>query len=154
MKKLLSFAIVLMISSSALFAQSIKEEIEYYQSLFGMEKKGVVASFLELDEKDPFWEMYDEYETLRKELGQKRLKTLFSYAENYENLSDEKTDELVKESIATRNAVNALIVKYYKKAKKLSGSKTAAQFYQIENYFISAINSQLYVTVPLIGELE
>ena len=154
MKKLLSFAIVLLISSSALFAQSIKEEIEYYQSLFGMEKKGVVASFLELDEKDPFWEMYDEYETLRKELGQKRLKTLFSYAENYENLSDEKTDALVKESIASKNADNALIAKYYKKAKKLSGSKTAAQFYQIENYFINAINGQLYVTIPLIGELE
>jgi hypothetical protein len=154
MKKLLSFAIVLLISSSALFAQSIKEEIEYYQSLFGMEKKGVVASFLELDEKDAFWEMYDEYETLRKELGQKRLKTLFAYADHYEDLTDEKTDQLIKESIATRNSVNTLIAKYYKKAKKISGSKTAAQFYQIENYFINAISSQLYITVPLIGELE
>lgn len=154
MKKLLSFAIVLLISTSALLAQSIKEEIEYYQALFGMEKKGVVASFLELDENDPFWEMYDEYETLRKELGRKRLKVLIEYAENYGNLSDERTDALVKESITVKADFNSLIAKYYKKAKKISGSKTAAQFFQIENYFVNAVDGQLYISLPLIGELD
>ena len=151
MKKLLAFAILLFVSSTMLFAQSMQEEIDYYQSIFGMEKKAVVASFLDLDEKDEFWPIYDEYEKLRKELGQKRLNTLMDYAEHYENLTDDKTDDLVKENIAIRKAATDLIVKYYKKTKKVSGSKTAAQFYQIENYFVTAVSAELYMSVPLIG---
>ena len=154
MKKLLSIAIILIATSTMVFAQSMQEEMDYYQSIFGMEKKVVVASFLELDEKDAFWPMYDEYEKLRKELAQKRLSTLMDYAEHYENLTDEKTDALVKQSIESKKEVNDLIVKYYKKAKKISGSKTAAQIFQIENYFVTAINSELYISIPLIGELE
>jgi len=154
MKKLLAFAILLFVSSTMLFAQSMQEEIDYYQSIFGMEKKAVVARFLDLDEKDAFWPIYDEYEKMRKGLGQKRLSTLMDYAEHYENLTDEKTDVLVKESIENRKSGNDLIIKYYKKVKKISGSKTAAQFYQIENYFVTAVSSELYMSVPLIGELE
>lgn len=154
MKKLLSIAILLFVSSTMLFAQSMQEEIDYFQSIFGMEKKAVVTGFLELKETDAFWPIYDEYEKARKALGQKRLSLLLDYAEHYENLTDEKTDALMKASIKNRIAGYDLIVKYYKKIKKASGSKTAAQFHQIENYFVTAVNSELYISVPLIGELE
>ena len=154
MKKLLSIAIILFASSTMVFAQVQQEEIDYYQSIFGMEKKVVVANFLELGENDAFWPIYDEYEKARKKMGQKRLETLIGYAENYDDLTDEKTDELVKQNISLRKRTNDLITKYYKKVKKTSGSKVAAQFYQIENYFITAIRSELYLSVPLIGELE
>ena len=119
-----------------------------------MEKKLVVAAFLDLDENDAFWTVYDEYEKARKELGQKRFKLIVDYAENYDNLTDEKTDELVKTNQAIRNGTTKLLNKYYKKVKKASGSKTAAQFYQIENYFITAITAEIYSNIPLIGELE
>ncbi|NOR75859.1 MAG: hypothetical protein GQ525_11945 [Draconibacterium sp.] len=154
MKKLFSIAIILIASGTMTFAQVQKEEIDYYQSIFGMEKKIVVANFLELEESDAFWAIYDEYEKGRKELGEKRIKLILDYAEHYAELTDDKTDDLVKESISLRNGTQSLVVKYYKKVKKVSGSKTAAQFYQIENYFITAIQSELYTDVPLIGELD
>jgi hypothetical protein len=154
MKKILSIAIFFFASSSMVFSQVQKEEIDYYQSIFGMEKKMVVAAFLDLEKDDAFWPIYDEYEKLRKELGQKRFQLIVDYAENYDNLTDEKTDELVKTNQAVRNGTTKLINKYYKKVKKASGSKTAAQFYQIENYFITAITAQIYSNIPLIGELE
>ena len=154
MKKILSIAIILFATSSIVVAQVPQEEIDYYQSIFGMEKKLVVAAFLDLDENDPFWTVYDEYEKARKELGQKRFKLIVDYAENYDNLTDEKTDELVKTNQAIRNGTTKLLNKYYKKVKKISGSKTAAQFYQIENYFITAITAEIYSNIPLIGELE
>jgi len=154
MKKILSIAIILIATSSMVFSQVQQEEIDYYQSVFGMEKKMIVSAFLELDENDPFWKVYDEYETARKELGQRRFKLISEYAENYDNLTDEKTDELVKKSQAIRKSTTSLLNKYYKKVKKASGSKVAAQFYQIENYFIFAISSEIYTNLPFVGELE
>ena len=154
MKKLFSIAIILIASITMSFAQVQQEEVDYYQSIFGMEKKIVVANFLELEETDAFWATYDEYEKERKKLGQKRLELIVKYAENYDDLTDDKTDELVKESISLRKATEALVVKYYKKVKKVSGSKIAAQFYQIENYFVTAIQAELYTDVPLVGELD
>ena len=154
MKKLFSIAIILIASVTMSFAQVQQEEIDYYQSIFGMEKKIVVANFLELEETNAFWAIYDEYEIARKELGQKRLNLIVKYAENYDNLTDEKADAVIKSSISLRKSTTDLINKYYKKVKKVSGSKTAAQFYQIENYFITAIQAELYTDVPLIGELD
>ncbi len=154
MKKLFSIAIILIASITMSFAQVQQEEIDYYQSIFGMEKKIVVANFLELEETDAFWAIYDEYEKARKELGQKRLNLIIKYAENYDNMTDEKADAVIKNSISLRKGNQDLVIKYYKKVKKVSGSKTAAQFYQIENYFITAIQAELYTDVPLIGELD
>ncbi len=154
MKKLLSIAIILIAASTMAFSQVQQEEIDYYQSIFGMEKKGVVASFLKLDETDSFWKIYDAYEKERKDIGQKQINLLLDYAKNYETLTDDKTDDLVKESMRIRKSSSSLIAKYYKKVKKEKGSKIAAQFYQIENYFVIAIRAQLYSDVPLIGELE
>ena len=154
MKKLFSIAIILIASITMSFAQVQQEEIDYYQSIFGMEKKIVVANFLELEETDAFWAIYDEYEKARKALGQKKLELIVNYAEHYDDLTDEKTDELMKENISLRKKTNELVTKYYKKVKKVSGSKTAAQFYQIEHYFITAVQAELYTDVPLIGELD
>ena len=65
--------------------------------MFGMQKKEMIASFIELDSNSPFWVDYDAYELERKALGQKRLAILSDYAENYLSLSDEKTDDLIKQ---------------------------------------------------------
>jgi hypothetical protein len=156
MKKLFSIAILLFAVSTTVFSQVEiqQEEIDYYQSIFGMEKKVVVANFLQLEEKDAFWTIYDEYEKERKVLGQKRLNIIIEYAEHYESLEDEKTDELIKQSIAFKKDVNNVIAKYYKNVKKVSGSKIAAQFYQIENYFVTAVGVEMYKAIPLIGELD
>ncbi|GAB1454229.1 hypothetical protein MASR2M47_42850 [Draconibacterium sp.] len=54
-------------------AQSNKEETEFIQSIFGMGKKAVVAEFLGIDGDNPFWALYDAYETKRKELGQRTI---------------------------------------------------------------------------------
>jgi len=154
MKKLFSIAIILIASVTMSFAQVQQEEIDYYQSIFGMEKKIVVANFLEVEEGNAFWAVYDAYEVERKKLGQKRISLIVDYAEHYDDLTDDKTDALVKESMSLRKADQALINKFYKKVKKTSGSKIAAQFFQIENYFITAIRSELYTDVPLVGELD
>ena len=136
--------------------QSNKEEIEYFQSIFGMEKKAVVAEFIKLEgmSNEAFWTLYDQYETERKAHGQKRIALLNKYAEQYADLDDASTEEMMGEMIALGNQYNKLIVKYYKSIKKASGIKAAAQFYQLEAYFQSVIRLKIFESIPFIGEFD
>jgi hypothetical protein len=136
------------------YAQSNKEETEFMQSIFGMEKKAIVAEFLKVESSNPFWVLYDEYETKRKELGKERINTLTNYVDNYDNLANDKYDEVVASMISLRKSNDKLIDTYYKKIKKASGSKIAAQFFQLENYFLSEIRSAIMEEIPYIGEFD
>ena len=155
MKKImLIFSFLLL--THVLLAQSDKEEIDFFQSVFGMEKKALVAEFIKLEgaQKDAFWTAYDEYEAKRKELGRKRISVLKKYADSYATMDDITTDEIIKEVISLQGKNDKLIADYYKKIKKGSGAKAAAQFYQIEGYILSKIRSTIMENIPLIGEIE
>jgi hypothetical protein len=153
-KKIALLIALLTFFSTISFSQTNTEEIDFYQSIFGMEKKQAMTEFLQLDENDLFWNIYDEYEKERKELGKKRIEILNNYATNYLTLTDEKTNELIKQSISQRKKIDKLIVTYYKKVKKGNGAKVAAQFYQLENYILVAIRMTILEKVPFIGEFE
>jgi hypothetical protein len=137
-------------------AQTNKEEVELFQSIFGMEKKAIVGDFVKVEGEsgEAFWSLYDQYESERKELGLTRLELLNEYASNYEQMDSEKMDELVAKMIKLKSSTDKLMNKYYKKVKSAAGSKPAAQFFQIENYFSSAIRLSIYENIPFIGELE
>lgn len=152
--KFLSVLCFTAIFSQAGYAQTFNDEVDLFQSIFGMQKKEIVAEFLNIDDNDAFWPMYDEYENKRKELGKDRLALLLDYVENYDELDNESYDILVADMISLRKATDKLTDQYYKKIKKTSGSKKAAQFFQIEGYFLSEIRSSIFEGIPLIGEFE
>jgi len=156
MKKLLFTTMLMAITISAAFAQSSNDELEIIQSLFGMEKKAAVADFLQLevDASESFWQVYDSYEVERKALGKKRVDLLNKYADQYLELDDEKTEALMKETIALSKSYEKLIVSYYKKVKKSNGVKTATQFYQIELFLKSYIRTVIFSSLPFVGEFE
>ncbi len=155
MKVLMKIALCMFLPFS-IMAQSNQEELDFIQSIFGMEKKAIVSEFIELEgpSKDAFWSLYDQYETERKELGQNRLSILNDYAENYENMSDDKINELAKRSTKQVKGDESLRYKYFNKMKKAAGAKAAAQFYQIEGYFNAAIRMSILESIPFIGELD
>ena len=47
-----------------------------------------------------------------------------------------------------------LIGTYYKKMKKGSTVKAAAQFVQIESYLLSVVRSAIFESIPIIDELK
>lgn len=154
MKKLLIAALVFI--STAGFSQSNKEDIEYIQSIYGKEKKAIVADFIVLEgaQKDAFWKLYDEYETKRKELGQQRVAFLERYAAEYGTMDDATTDKLMKEMTSLGAKTDKLITTYYGKLKKSAGVKAAAQFVQLEAYLLSVIRASIMESIPFIGELD
>ncbi|MFZ2906671.1 MAG: hypothetical protein WAZ98_10755 [Cyclobacteriaceae bacterium] len=142
--------------STAAIAQSNKEDIDFIQSIYGKGKKEIVAEFIKLEgaQKDAFWKLYDEYETKRKALGQKRVAVLEKYAANYGSMDDAALSQNIKETAALGMQTDKLISTYHKKIEKAAGAKAAAQFFQIEVYLLSSIRAAILESIPFIGELD
>jgi hypothetical protein len=120
-----------------------------------MAKKTMVSDFIDLENfpEVDFWQLYDEYEVARKDLGKKRLELLDTYAREYMSLNDTRTEEIIKDMAIQKKSLDKLIFKYYKKMSKTVGVKPAAQFYQLENYLLSAIRLAILDNIPFIGEI-
>jgi len=149
------FTCCILVTSLIVKAQS-SDDINLVQSLWGMEKKAIVEEYMDLsaEEESLFWTEYDVYETSRKELGKERIAIINAYVENFESLSDEKATELMNKAIANNIAIQKLAKKTFKKLSKSISPVKAAQFIQLENYFIISIQMYLQENLPFIGELE
>ena len=154
MKKI-ALLMVALIASIPSYSQSSNEEIDLVQAAFGMEKKVIVSNFVQVSEaqSEAFWNLYDEYETARKENGKKRILLLEQYAAEYLTMTDEQADAWTKEVIKLQVATDKLIVSYYNKVKKVTSATVATQFYQIEGYILTAIRMQVLDNVPFLGEM-
>ena len=148
--KTINLLLLLTLVFSNLRAQSTQEELDFVQSVFGMEKKALVAEFVKPDasQKNVFWQLYDEYEVARKELGKKRIELLLRYDENFETLSNELAGELLKEILALTKRNDKLLVSYVKKIGKATSPVVAMQFHQIEMYILSEIRIAIASGVP------
>jgi hypothetical protein len=151
MKKYILLIAVLFLASFA-YAQSNKEEVDLMQAAFGMDKKSAVADFVKPSaaQKDAFWKLYDEYETQRKVLGKQRITLLEEYAAQYQTMTSEQADAWTKKVIGLQQKTDKLIVTYYDKVKAISDGIVATQFYQIENYILTAIRAQILEQVPFL----
>ena len=153
MKKItLLITVFMAMAAIAANAQSNKEEIDLIQAAFGMEKKAIVAEFVQPTEAQSaaFWKLYDEYETKRKELGLTRIKLLNQYVDKYLTMTDEEADTWTKDVMKLSTATDKLINTYYKKIKKATSPIVATQFYQIEGYILTGIRMEILDEVPFL----
>lgn len=151
MKKYILIITALFLASFA-YTQSNKEEVDLLQAAFGLDKKSIVADFVQLSDtqKNPFWKIYDEYETQRKDLGKQRIELLKQYADQYLTMTSEQADSWTKKVIELQKKTDNLIATYYAKVKAISNGIVATQFYQIENYILAGIRMQILQNVPFL----
>jgi len=155
MKKMYVFVIVFFVAFAAK-SQTIDEEVVLVQSIYGMEKKDLIAKHMTLEKTQMgvFWKLYDEYELERKEIGLKRAANIVAYATKYENLTNEDADLLMKTSFEVNLGFVQLWERTYKKMAKSLTPVLAAQFIQAEMFIESMLKQELALDIPLIGEIE
>ncbi|GGZ80568.1 hypothetical protein [Algibacter mikhailovii] len=148
-KSLLIFAALIL--SIASFAQS-NEYIELTRSVLKTETKAAIAGVMNLTEAQsaPFWDLYNEFETQNYNVQNKRIALIKDYAKNYENLTDDKANELVNQYFAYKQEDLKLKKKYYKKIKKVVPATESAKFLQAINKIDDLINAELALDIPLI----
>jgi hypothetical protein len=135
------------------FAQA-NDELTILQSLFGMEKKAIVAEFVQLDntQQQAFWTLYEEYEVERKELGVSRLDLIVQYAGQYESMTDEQAAEFMSQLIDQRKKTDKVLDTYYKKISKATSPMIGLQFFQVESYILTAVRMYILDQVPFVSK--
>lgn len=155
MKKLILVAIIVVIAIAAK-AQSNTEEITLMQCVYGMQKRELISKHMKINAAQTvlFWQLYDEYEIARKEIGMQRTKNIQQYVRKYETLTSVDADSLMKTSFEVNNNFIKLWDKTYKKMAKSLSSVAAAQFIQAEMFFENMVRQELSMDIPLIGEFD
>jgi len=148
MKNLIVF--FLLLCGTTAVAQ--KTEAELVRSAFQLEKKALVADYLQMsnDEAEKFWPIYNQYEAQRIDAFTRRFKLIDTYLVNIEKgIAEVHADEMVKESAAIQKKELELRQKYYKLIKKSISLPVAARFYQVEDAINVAVRNELYGNLPV-----
>ena len=152
MKKSLLVSLAIIFSSFQLFAQSDDSYIEIVRDVLNAEKKAAIAEVIVLSdtESSPFWALYNEYNFELSKVQNLRIATIKDFAANYENMTNEKADELWNNTIVYQQNLTKLKKSYYKKFKKILPAGKAVQYFQVENKIEALVNASLAMEIPLI----
>lgn len=151
MKKVI-LPLILIFFGTQLLAQTTNDYIEVLRSVLKTEKKAVIAETMAFteDEAKVFWPLYNEFNEKAYIIQSKRIDIIKDFADNFENISDEKADELWLSSMKVKQEMMNLNKQYYKKFKKIIPVGKAAKYFQAENKIAALVNFQLADQIPFI----
>ena len=132
--------------------EAVKDAALFTRAIIVADRTQIVLNTLGLtnEEINAFSPVYlDYWEEMN--LINDRLETLIlDYADNFENLSDEKALSMLDEYLDIQKKKIALKKKYVKKFKKVLTPKKLVQYYQTENKMDAIIMVELAAEVPLV----
>lgn len=107
---------------------------------------------LSADEATKFWPIYSDYDAELSKLNDQRVENIKEYARAYNQMTDEKADELVQKSLAYQKQRAELLAKTYDRVKQALGAITAARFAQVEHQLLLIIDLQITSSLPVVGQ--
>ena len=107
---------------------------------------------LSADDATKFWPIYSEYDVELTRLNNQRVENIKEYARTYNQMTDEKADELIQKSLAYQKQRAELLAKTYDRVKQAVGAVTAARFAQVEHQLLLLIDLQIASSLPVVGQ--
>ncbi len=149
MKKLV-FVLVFVLAGTVAYAQ--EGYIELLRSDVKTKKVAIITKVMQFtdEEANAFWPTYREYEFELAKIGDEKLELIKDYAQNYETMTDEKAEELIRAVFKLEGKRTKLKKKYFRKFDRVLPSKTVAKFFQLENQILLLIDLQIASNLPLI----
>jgi CHAT domain-containing protein len=131
--------------------KNIQEYVELLREDLRQEKAEILAAVLQLNaaQAAKFWPIYKDYETELTKINDRRVENIKSYAREYSQMTDEKADQLTKETLDSQRMRTELLAKYYERIKRELGATTAARFLRIENQLLSILDLQIDSKLPI-----
>jgi hypothetical protein len=137
-------------------AQQLNDYMEVSREVLKTEKKAIIAELMQLTEEESgaFWPLYNEYQNKLYEVGTKRINLIMDFAENFDNMPDEKASEIIKTSQSIDMELLKLDKTYAKKFMKILTPQKALRYLQAENKIKNLINAELALEIPLLDSIE
>ncbi len=133
-------------------AQTSDDYIELARDILKTEKKAAIAEGMDLSDAEitPFWELYNEYNSKLSQTQNQRVALIKNFAQNYETMTNEKADEIMKSFFKYQQDLVKLRKSYYSRFKKILPSAKAARYFQLENKIQALVDAELAMQIPLI----
>jgi hypothetical protein len=136
----LPLVIALSLSAKQTAAPAGDEEtnLRAYETLLrsdvNAKREPVVKEIMNLSESDEakFEPIYREYEGERAKLDEANVQFVSDYAKDYQTMSDDEADQLMKKAFEVDEQRTRLRKKYYDRIKKDLSATTAAKFVEVE----------------------
>jgi hypothetical protein len=131
---------------------NINAYVELLRSNVKTKKVAILTELMQLndDQSAKFWPIYREYDFELQKLNDQKLEGIKDYAKNYQNMTDEKANELALLALAMENKRNELKKTYYEKIRDQLGGIIAARFLQIENQMLMVVDLQIASSLPIV----
>ena len=104
------------------------------------------------EQGDVFWPIYRDYLNDLSAIGDRQIALIKDYAENWENMTEDKAAEIMKASFKIRKDQLSLLEKTAKKVSKDLDPILAGRFVQVERALNLLIDAQLMSEIPLFQE--
>ena len=137
--------------ATPLLAQQDKQ-IELNRLALQRQRNELVNQFMKLNLKEvgAFLPVYEAYRTEMGKIGDRTQRLIIDYAENQDNLSDQKALAMLDESMKIKEAELELRRKYVEEFKRVIPPKKVVRFFQVDNKFNAIVNYNLAGSIPLI----
>ncbi len=141
----------LLISSSAL-AQQAREQVELSRAVIQTERQIIVASNMGLTEQEAeaFWPVYKDFQEALRKVSDRRADLILELAKEFNSLSGEKAQEMLKEYLNIQAERTKLKQKFIGRFNKVLPPKKVVRYFQIENKLDSVIDYELAARIPLV----
>jgi hypothetical protein len=133
--------------------QNLNEYITLLRKDVRSQKSAVMSAVMQLDpdEAAKFWPIYRDYDAELTKVNDLRIANIKEYTRTYNQLTDAKADELIRNAMAYQKQRMDLLDKYYERVKTALGAVTAARFVQIEQQLLLIIDLQIDSSLPVVG---
>ncbi len=133
--------------------QNIKAYVKLLREDVSKEKAKLMGAVMQLDAEDAarFWPIYRDYDAELSKVNDMRVANLMEYAHTYNQMTDEKADELIKKSMEYQKQRADLLAKYYELMKEQLGAITAARFVLVEHQLLLIIDLEVTSALPVVG---
>ena len=152
MKKISVLVLVCMVLMvGAALAQGPEQYIEMLRSDLKTERVAIITEAMDFtpEEGEVFWPIYREYELAASKIGDRRIALIKEFAANFDTMTDEVAEDLIKTSFKINEDTLKLEKKYIKKYMKVLPAKRVARYAQIDHRINMLIDIQIAASLPL-----
>jgi hypothetical protein len=134
--------------------KNIEEYISLMRADVRQQKAELMGAVMLLSAADAtkFWPIYTEYDAALAKLNDQRVENMKEYARTYNQMTDEKANELIQNALAYQKQRAELLTKTYEQVKQALGAVTAARFIQVEQQLLLIIDLQITSQLPIVGQ--
>ena len=130
------------------------QDIQMLRSDLRSQKKQIIAQNMTLTDAqaEKFWPVYDAYTQEETKLNDSRLALIKEYAQNYNSMTDQVANSLMKRQLALDESFVQLRQSWVPKFEKVISPKQTALFFQLDRRVALLIDLQLASSIPLVKQ--